>query len=406
MTPTTTPTRLSANRVPALLLLGLLFIVPPAAADDTAIDPWLYIYAGMEHFYNLEYDQAIADYQSALALDPNNVRFLNFLTNTYLFQELYRLGQLDGNLYSSSNAFLKSKKPKPGPEQMKRIRENIARVKKLCEARLEENRNDVEALYALGIAYAIEGNMKFTIEKKFMDALRAGTKAHNLHEKVLKLDPDFHDAKLVPGIYQYVVGSLPWYVKVAAFFLGHRGDKQKGVRLIHEAITKGRTVSIDATVLLSLGYTREKMHRYSRQLMEKLSEYYPRNYLYHLEIGRSFQREDKRLDALRVYQDVARRSKNGAPGYGKVPLSKLYFEIGAMHQQRREYDQALDAFERAGNGEKADGRVRAYSHLRRGEIFLEQKKTDRAREEFQRVTKTGYEEPSKQARKHLRKLPK
>ena len=384
-----------------LLLLTLSFSASLRAGD---IDPWVFIHAGMKHLYNLDYDRAIANYKEALKRDPENIRFLNLLANAYLFQELFRLGQLDGNLYSSSNAFLKAKKPRPNRVRIKLFRDTLARVRELANARLQENPNDAEALYSLGIVHSLEATMKFTINKKFMSALRSATKANSLHEKVLKLDPGFHDAKLITGTYQYVVGSLPWTVKLLALFLGHRGNKQKGIRLVHEAMTKGQLVTTDATVLLSLGYGREKQHAYARELLEKLTEFYPRNYLYRLEIGRSYQREGNHPAALRIYLDVAKRSKSGSPGYGRAPLGRLYFEIGTMQLRMNKLDKALASFELSSQQKDTDGLVRAYARLRRGDILLQQNHPEQARKEFELVAAMPYKKPKQQAQAKLKKL--
>ena len=99
-----------------MLLAVFVFLSGTGTSRAQEADPWNFARAGMNHLYNLQYDEAITAYQKALEQDPDHVRFLNLLANAYLFRELYRLGLLDGNLYSSSDAFVKAEKPKPKPE--------------------------------------------------------------------------------------------------------------------------------------------------------------------------------------------------------------------------------------------------------------------------------------------------
>ncbi|MFQ5696243.1 MAG: tetratricopeptide repeat protein, partial [Terriglobia bacterium] len=219
------------SRGAALLLTGVLFALPLQVRADE-VDSWTYAYAGLSHFYNLEYQEAITYLEKAIEQEPDNPFFHSFLANTILFRQLLRTGQLEGNLYGASNSFLKTTKPKPDLEEIARFQQELARARELCRQRLAENRRDTDALYVLGVTYATEGNYKFTIEKSWFDALRAGGKANELHEKVLKLDPSYHDAKLVPGVYQYVVGSIPRSVKWLAFLFGFRGSRTKGVALL------------------------------------------------------------------------------------------------------------------------------------------------------------------------------
>jgi len=230
-------TGMGASGLLRLPFLALAFLFPAglAAAD---VDPIVFAQAGHEHFYNVEYDEAIADFEKAVASDPQNPLFYNYLANAYLFREMRRLGLLDGNLYDASNGFLESKKAEPNPAEIQRINRLLDRVRGMCEARLKKNPRDVDALYALGVTHAIVGSMKFTIDKSWTEALRAGGRANEYHEKVLALDPNYHDAKLVIGMYQYIVGSIPRSVKWLAFLLGYHGSRTRGVELMQDVEKK------------------------------------------------------------------------------------------------------------------------------------------------------------------------
>lgn len=385
-----------------LLLLVCLGLPAPAGANE--VEPWTHAYAGLQHFYSVEYPQAIAQIEQAIEGDPDNPIFYNFLANAYLFQELYRLGLLEGNLYDASNSFFKEQKREPDAARMAKVKQAIATTRRICEARLAKNPRDIEALYALGTSYGIEGNYRFTIERSWWDALRAGTKANEYHEKVLKLDPNYHDAKLVPGVYQYVVGSIPRGVKWLAFLFGYHGTKEHGIELLQEAMTHGKLTTSDAAFLLSVIYSREWRFDYARQLLEPLTRFYPRNPLVRLEIGRTYLREGKVAKALENHVAVAQDMEAGRPGYDKIPRDRLWYQIGTLYQQQSRWSEALDAYARITDRGDSDGLVRAYSGLRRGEIFLAQNRPDLAREEYQRVAALPYEEPRRKAQERLQAL--
>ena len=387
---------------PVALLTILVSLTGAARGQDTAA--WTIMRGGMSHAYNLEYDEAITEYHKALEREPENVRFLSLLANAYLFRELHRLGQLDASLYSSRNRFLKTKKLKANEEEIARFRETLKRVRELAKPRVEANPKDTEALYVLGLAQGLDATLMLTVEKKFFAALRAGARSNKLHQKVLKLDPEFHDAKLITGTYQYVVGSLPWTVKVLAFFIGHRGDKEKGLKMLAEAMELGTVVNTDATLLLALGYGREKRFSEARELLEKLSESYSRNHVYATEIGRSYQAEKNLEEAVRAYQSVLQRRKNGAPGFDDAPADRLAFEIGALQQRLGKREEALESYALV-TGEGKDGRlVLAHARLRRGQILLKLKRKEEAREEFEQVARMPYPKPRQKARRRLRRL--
>lgn len=390
------------------LVLALVCSLGPVAAhakDDVA--PWTYAYAGLDHFYNLEYQEAISDFQQAIKGDPDNPYFYNFLANTYLFQELRRVGALEGNLYDASNSFLQKKKPEPDPAVIQKMKENLAKAREICQARLEKNPNDVEALYVLGATYGVEGNYDFTILKSWYEALGAGNKANDLHEKVLKLDPNYQDAKLIPGVYQYIVGSIPGGVKWLAFLFGYHGSKQKGVRLLQAAMTKGKLTTSDAAFLLAIIYTREKHYDYTRKLLHSLSQFYPRNPLLPLEISRSYVREGKPKEALKHYAAVAKDMEDGKPGYDKLPRERVWYQVGVLAQQQGDYKQALDAFAKVmnGNSDEDDAVVlKAQSGLRRGEIYMAQNHPQLARAEYEKVAAMPDDQARHDAEERLRVL--
>lgn len=382
------------------LAVSLFFPVNLSAAD---VDPIVFAQAGHEHFYNVEYDEAIKDFEKAVAGDPRNPLFYNYLANAYLFREMHRLGLLDGNLYDASNSFIESKKPEPDKKEIARINGLLDRVRGMCEARLKKHPRDVDALYALGVTHATEGNMRFTLDKSWTEALRAGSRANEYHEKVLAIDPTYHDAKLVTGMYQYIVGSIPRSVKWLAFLLGYHGSRTRGVELMQEAMTKGKNTTSAAAFLLSVVYAREKKHEYSRRLLRPLSEYFPRNPLVVLEIGRSYLREGNQKRALEIYVQVAREMEAGKPGYHRLPRERLWYQIGVLYQRQGQLPEALDAYARVAE-QSGDGLLKAYTGLRRGEIYIAQNRLEHARAEYQRVAAMPYEEARRQAEVRLRSL--
>lgn len=373
------------------------------AAADT-VEPWVYAHAGLDHFYNLEYEKAEEYFQQALQGEPDNPVFLNFLANTYLFRELFRTGQLDAQLYSESNAFLQAEKPTPDPKVMDKLKELLGRSRELCNRRFKENPSDKTALYALGITYGIEANYEFTIYKRWYAALKAGTRAKHYHTRLKRIDPNYHDADLVLGLYEYAVGSIPGAVKWIALLVGYRGSKQRGIRMLQTAMTEGYLATTDAAVLLVVIYNRERKFAYMRTLLEKLAEYYPRNYLLPLEIARTYLREGNDNAALAAYVQIVEKVERSVPGFYRVAPDRLYYQIGSLQQRLGDFSQALAAFEKITEAPEADGLITAYSRVRRGQIFLAQNRPELVRRECEQVLAMPYAEPKAQAQQLLQAL--
>ncbi len=65
--------------------------------------------------------------------------------------------------------------------------------------------------------------------RRFFSAMRNGSRCVETHKKVLKLKPDYYDAYLSVGVYDYMVGRLPFAYKALATMTGFRGNKQRGI---------------------------------------------------------------------------------------------------------------------------------------------------------------------------------
>jgi len=69
------------------LILALL--AAPLTGQQTLIDE------GFSHFYNLEYDQAIAIFEKAIAENPSSPDLHNHLAQSLIFREMFRNGALE-----------------------------------------------------------------------------------------------------------------------------------------------------------------------------------------------------------------------------------------------------------------------------------------------------------------------
>src|SRR5262249_13102110 len=128
----------------SLLALGMLASLD---AEETLVP------RGFDHFYNLEYDQALALFQEASSRDPNSSDVHNHIAETILFREMLRDGSLESELISGDNPFLRRAKMNPAPETGRAFLNEVTAAMSLASKRLEKNPNDTGALYALAIRH-------------------------------------------------------------------------------------------------------------------------------------------------------------------------------------------------------------------------------------------------------------
>src|SRR5271168_3397070 len=219
--------------------------------------------AAFDHFYSLEYDRAIQEFERVMERRPSDPSAVNHLLTTVLMRELYRMGAMNSGEYAN-DSFIGDAHRTAEPKVTERIKQLVDRAEGLEEQQLKLNPNNVDALYARGVTRAQFAVYTALVERAWFSALRNAVGARHDHERVLELDPDYVDAKLVVGTHNYVVGNLPWSVKVAATLAGLSGSKEKGLEYLHEVAKSDGENSADAKVILCLFLRRE--HQYDEAL--------------------------------------------------------------------------------------------------------------------------------------------
>src|SRR2546430_4898980 len=247
-----------------------------ATAEPRPHDPL--IDSGFEHFYNLEYDQAIQDFERALEKHPNDPLMVNHVTTGVLMRELYRMGAMNTGEYANDSFVGQAHRP-ADPKAKERIKALVQRAEKLEDQRLSANPNDADALYARGVTRGQFATYTALVERAWFSALRNAVGARHDHERVLELAPNYTDAKLVVGAHNYVMGSLPWGVKVAVSLVGLGGSREKGIRLLREAADGGGEAAVDAKVVLVVFLRREHRYDEALELDRGLVSQYPQSSL-------------------------------------------------------------------------------------------------------------------------------
>lgn len=238
---------------------------------------------GYEALYNLDYEGARKRFQKMIDLAPDHPAGAQCYASSLWLQQLNEAWELQASLYSA-DAYEKGK-PKLNRAHVEEFRKWIRTSKQLSQARLKKDPRDVEALYFLGAAEGLEAAFAGGVERKFRTALRSGTDAVDHHKEVLKLSPELRDAELTIGLLNYVIGSLSLPVKMLAATMGVRGSKKRGLEALERVAAEGKWARDAARVLLIDLYKREKRWADSFEMARQLSEKYPRNYLFKLQMA-------------------------------------------------------------------------------------------------------------------------
>ena len=348
-----------------------------AAAQDPLATP------GFEHFYNLEYPEALAAFRAEAVQNPSSPDIHNHIAQTILYREMLRSGALESELVTGSNPFLRRAGLSPSKADEQEFQDSINRALALAEARLKINPSDTQALYAQGVSYGLQANYRFLVQKAYVDALRDATASRKAHVRVTEIDPNFSDALLVQGVYDYVLGNLPRTWKMLGFFAGFRGDRERGLEAVRQVADKGRLNRIDAEVLLCAVYRRERRPKQAVPLLTDLIQRFPRNYLLRLELVQMYGEAGEKEKALAVIRDVEQLKSNHAPGYDRLADEKLRYTRGNLLFWYNDLDLALEDLTAVTvNPSAVDLNTSLYSWLRIGQIHDLNKNREEAKKAY------------------------
>jgi hypothetical protein len=372
----------------------------PAATSAAAIEHDPLVDAAFEHFYNLDYDRAIQEFERAMDRHPADPSAVNHLLSTVLMRELYRMGAMNSGEYAN-DSFIGNAHRAADPKVKERIKALVDRAETLEEEQLKANPNNVNAIYARGVTRAQFSLYTALVERAWFSALRNAVGARHDHERVLELNPNYVDAKLVVGTHNYVMGSLPWSVRVAVAMVGLSGTKEKGFEYLREVANSNGENSVDAKVVLSLFLRREHRYDEARANMHDLAASYPKNYLFPLEEANLFRAGGHAPEAAAAYRKVWQNGRDGK--YGNLHYEMAAWGLGELMRSQKDYAGAAAAYELISQASEPDPETLQRANLAAGEMYDLLQKRDLAMKKYQTVVAENGSTPlAEKAREHIK----
>jgi tetratricopeptide (TPR) repeat protein len=348
----------------------------------------------------MDYDRSIQEFEKVLDRHPNDPAAVNHVLSTILMRELYRMGAMNTGEYSN-DSFIGQAHRAADPKVKDQIKQLVERAEGLEEEQLKANPNNVDALYARGVTRAQFSLYTALVERAWFSALRNAVGARRDHERVLELNPNYLDAKLVVGAHNYVTGSLPWSVKVAVALVGLSGTKEKGLQYLQEVASGGGENSVDAKVVLALFLRREHRYDEARGYMHDLAGRYPRNYLFPLEEANLFRAGGRIPEAAAVYRTVWQHGREGK--YGALHYEVSAWGLGELLRSQKDYRGAAAAYELVGEASDPDPETLQKANLAAGEMYDLMQQRDLAMKKYEIVLAENASTPlAEQARKNIR----
>jgi hypothetical protein len=160
-------------------------------------------------------------------------------------------------------------------------------TERLANARLAAKPDDPDAILALCMTTGLVTDYAALIEKRRFGSFALAKKSHIWAKKLLDLKPPVVDAYMTFGTAEYIVGSLPFFLRWFVHMDSVEGNKKKGIDELELVAKQGKYYGPFARMLLSVIAMREKRPWDAESLLAGLATEYPQNPLILKELARA-----------------------------------------------------------------------------------------------------------------------
>jgi len=215
------------------------------------------------HTYNFEFDKAESILQAELKKDPNNLKF-------YFLSLGIKSMMIERKVFDEIPA-------RKWEVKERLLLEGIDYANSILE-KFENVKLTTENKFYLGCVYGYLGRM-YGVTKSWMSAFSDGKTGRNMLEEVIEENPEFNDAYLLLGMFNYYGDRMGGFLGFVAGILGFSGDRDLGIEYILRAYNNGFLLPDQAELLLIELYSTLEANKLAAiALHRKFVSKYPNNH--------------------------------------------------------------------------------------------------------------------------------
>jgi hypothetical protein len=207
-----------------LTLLVAALCSSPALADAAEVEtsrahkgrPELEIIKGINHLYDLEFDEAENLFSRIVSERPEQPA-------GYFYRAMVTWSRLSVGFWTDQNL----------AEYVERIDHTITVARK----RIEKNPKDSRSYFYLGGSLGFKGRFEL-MRQNWFSSYNLAYDAIQALKTCRELDPGNKDVLLGLGIYDYYTAKLSGVLKLLTYLFLHKGDKEEGLRKLHQAASQ------------------------------------------------------------------------------------------------------------------------------------------------------------------------
>lgn len=264
---------------------------------------------GIDAEYNMDFPAALSKFQEAKNIAPNDLRGYFFEQTIYYWKAMLTRNKSDFETFMTLSDKLVEK----------------------CENVIDKNENDLDARLYLGWTYTIRAFAIGFLGENYLKAASEIKDGNNNLTFVLEKNPNYHDAALGLGVYNYLTSFIPRKLQWLTNILGFSGNREEGKRLLKIASEKGTYTNSEAKFYLTLMLWREELYPESESYALALKSKYPASPAVWMLWGGLLAQQDKMFEAVEAYERSLEfnKDKNNEIIYRTAygALSNAYFRM-------------------------------------------------------------------------------
>jgi tetratricopeptide (TPR) repeat protein len=338
---------------------------------------------GNDAVYSLDYKTAREIFTRMTKLAPEHPAGYVYLANNLWLETLNARRRLTTSVYTGGGFYSQdANEDKVDPKRDREFNDLIKQAVAAGRARLVKNPKDVEALYYQASALGLRAAYSTSVKRSFRRAIGDANDSVQIQRQVIKLDPEYIDAYLSIGLYEFVIDSLPLGWKFLARLAGLKGSKKKGIEHLELVTRRGKYAVDDARVVLIGLYSKQNQPEKSVELITQLATKYPRNYLFGVERAGMLYRLGRADEGARVFGDLLKDQH-----IAQSATDLVRYQWGEALAEKADYSGAVEQYNEVKRWTKSDPELVSLAHLHSGEALDALGKREQALAEYQAVLK-------------------
>jgi tetratricopeptide (TPR) repeat protein len=272
---------------------------------------------GIKAIYNIDFPAALDKFQQAKSIAPADLRGPFFESTVYFWKALFTRNRSDYNTYLDLSDKIIDK----------------------CQDLADKNNNDLDAHFYLGWTYTLRSFLMYMVDKEVLrpaTEIQDGNKALTF---VVEKNPQYYDAYLGLGLYNYIISMIPRKLQWLTSILGYSGNRDEGKKDLQLASEKGTYTNTEAKVYLTLLAWREEDYPLAESYATQLTTAYPESPATWMLWGLLNTQQDKLQEAIIAYEKALKYNETKQ---SDVVFKTVYGALGNAYFKMNDFGKTVD----------------------------------------------------------------